>query len=206
MPNKSHQYISIKVGYSSTVKGEIILHHFRNIFTNSIIETVLKVRWIEIVNPHVTVLSAGAVPLTIRVERDAIYRPKVTFDAPELLLEHQVEETRVELPDPRRRRRDVHGILPAAQHHVFQYRADRRGIDWAFRLVRLQQHEIVGVEQLRCVVLGRRYEHGSVLVHLHVVDQVFVLLHGVQLFSRLRMLFCSRVFRSYVNYANFCKV
>lgn len=79
----------------------------------------------------------------------------------------------------------IHSILSSAQHHMVEYRAERRRVDRPLRLVLLQQLQGRGVEELGGLVLRGRDEHGPVAGQLHVVDLVGVLLDRVQLLAGL---------------------
>lgn len=135
---------------------------------------------------YVTILTAGTVTLPIGMEGHAVDRTEVALHAAELLFEYQVEESRVELADAGGRRRHVHGVLTAAQHHVVQNRGDGGRIDGTLRLVGLQRQQVFGVEEFRGVVLRSGDEHRPVLVELHVVDEEAVFFRGVYFFTRLK--------------------
>lgn len=66
----------------------------------------------------VTVLSATAVTLAVRVESYRVDGTKMTLDTGKLLFEHQVEEARVELANPGRRRCHLHRLLTTAKYHL----------------------------------------------------------------------------------------
>ena len=84
-----------------------------------VIEFKFKVTWVELVEADVAVLASRRVRLAVRMESERIDGTKVALDPAKLFLKNQVEETGVELADPRRCRRHIHGVLTTAQHHLF---------------------------------------------------------------------------------------
>lgn len=117
------------------------------------------------------------------MESQTVDRSEMSLQPSELLLVHQMEETRIELAGLRRSGGHLHGILSAAQHHMLQIRTDRRRIDWPLRFVGLQQNETLRVEQLGRRVLAGRHEHRAIARQLHVVDNAGVVLDRVQLLA-----------------------
>ena len=67
---------------------------------------------------NVTILSSTSISFAVGVERQRVDWTKVSFDAAELFLEHQMVEASVELANTGRRRRDIHGILSTSENHL----------------------------------------------------------------------------------------
>ena len=59
------------------------------------------------------------IPLAVWVKLETVNGSKVTFDPPNLLLEHQMIEPGVKFPCLSVRCGDLHSLLPPAQHHLW---------------------------------------------------------------------------------------
>lgn len=59
------------------------------------------------------------IPLAVWVKLETVNGPKVTFDPPNLLLEHQMVEPGIKFPCLGVRCGDLHSLLPPAQHHLW---------------------------------------------------------------------------------------
>lgn len=153
---------------------------------NLVVKVVIEVRGIEVVYSHVTVFSARTVTAPIGVERHAVNGAEVPFNPSELLFEHQMEKARIKLSNSRTGRGYVHSILTAAHDHMLINGAQSRGVDRPFRLVGLQMHQVLRIEQLCRVIFGSCDEHRAVLGHLHVVDEVRMFLGRVHFLSGLK--------------------
>jgi len=81
----------------------------------------------------------------------------MSLDSTELLLEHHVEESSVELSDPGRGSSHVHGVLTSTQHDVLEERTDGGGVNRSLRLVGFQHLQGVSIPQNRRGVLNRKY-------------------------------------------------
>lgn len=135
---------------------------------------------VESLNARITVFAARRVAATIWVNGQTVDGPEMTFDASELFLVHQMEESRIEFTGTGGRCGDLHGILATAQDDVIENRTDRSRIDRTLGFVCLQAHQAVAVEQFGRGVLRGGHKHGAIFGHLHVVDVGGVILHRIQ--------------------------
>lgn len=135
---------------------------------------------------HVAVLAAAGITPTVGVEADGVDRTKVPLHPRKLLLEHQVEETRVELPDTRGGCRHVHGLLPAPHDHVrmrVDQRGDGGGVDGSVGLVHFERFQVADVPEPGGGVLAGGDEHHAVVAELHVLDLLSVFLPHLDLWQ-----------------------
>lgn len=133
-------------------------------------------------NPDKAVFSPAGITLSIRVISEGVDGTEVALHPREFLLEDSVEESRIELADARCGRRDVHRLLPTAEHHIrmlVDERTDGGRVDWPVRLIGLERLECGNVPEARRRVFARTDEHRPVVRELHVVNLFRVLQRDV---------------------------
>jgi len=96
-----------------------------------------------------TVLGAGGVAASIRVEGERLNGTEVALDAAKLLLEDEVEEAALELARLRVGGRYLHRLLTTADDDVVEDGRDGRRVHRAVGDKGLQVLEGVGVEELK---------------------------------------------------------
>ena len=79
--------------------------------------------------PHIPVLAATAVPLSLGMHRHSVQRPEMPPHAPNLVLKDLVIYPCLESALPRRRRRHVHRRLPAPEDYVRPRGMDHCGVE-----------------------------------------------------------------------------
>jgi len=135
-----------------------------------VIELEVEVVFVELVHPHVSILTAASISLTVGSEHDGVDGAEVALHPPELLLEHHVEEPSLELAHPAAGGGDLHGVLAAAKDDVVEDGRHGGGVHWTLRHVPLHHGEVVGVEEHGAAILGGGEEGAPVLAGLHVRD------------------------------------
>ena len=89
------------------------------------------------------------IPLAVWVKLETVNGPKVTFDPPNLLLEHQMVEPGVKFPCLGVRCCDLHSLLPPAQHHLWGVGNTRYCVRNAMHVVVLVGHSCLPSPQHR---------------------------------------------------------
>merc|ERR1719383_871704 len=108
----------------------------------------VKVLWVKVVNPNVSVLSSTAVTLSIRVERHTVDGTEMTFDPAKLLFIGCMEEPGLKLADPGGGSCDLHGLLTTSHHHMIHNGRDGSRVDGSLCLEGLDVIQGSGVKQL----------------------------------------------------------
>jgi hypothetical protein len=135
------------------------------------LELEVKVRRVEVVHTHVTVLTAGAVALARGVDGDIVERAEVATHTADLLLEYLVVEASLELALAGRSGSDVHGSLATAKDNVvLGVGGDGGGVEGRIGDVGLEDFHAVGVVQLGGLVFAGGQEVGAVGAPLQVGD------------------------------------
>ena len=102
----------------------------------------VKVRWVKVVNSHVSVFTTTAVHVADRRHCDVVERTEVTTHATNFLLEDLVVETRFEFTLAGRGCRDIHGGLTTTENHKVLDRGDGGGVQRRVSCVGLQNFEV----------------------------------------------------------------
>ena len=132
----------------------------------------VKVRLIEVVHAHVSVLTTRAVRSTLRVHGHVVQRTEVTTYTADFLGEDLVVETGFEFTLSGGGGCDIHGGLSSSEDDVLFYGGDGGAVEGCVGDVGLQDVEGLDVEKLGGLVLGGGDEVCAVCGPLEVGDCV----------------------------------
>lgn len=141
----------------------------------------VEVGLVEVVQTHETVFTARRKHLAVGRERQRVDGTEVAANGREPLLEHGVPEVDLEAALLGGAVHDVKRILAAGHDDVVQDGGDRRAVEVAVRLERLDDLERARVDDLGRHVGRRGDDHGLVLGVRNRVDTLLVDLHSLDL-------------------------
>jgi hypothetical protein len=108
----------------------------------------VKVRLVEVVHAHVSVLSTTAVAGALWMYGDVVEGTEVTTHTTDFLHEDLVVEAGFEFTLARRCGSDVHGSLSSSENHVVFYGGDGGAIEGRVGNVRLEDSEVFDIDEL----------------------------------------------------------
>jgi hypothetical protein len=108
----------------------------------------VKVRLVEVVHAHVTVLTSTAVRGALRVHGDVVEGSEVATDATNLLGEDLVVETGLEFTLAGRGGCDIHGGLATTEDNVVFYGGNGSAVEGCVGNVCLEDGKLFGVDEL----------------------------------------------------------
>mmetsp|Transcript_46631 Transcript_46631/g.146116 ORF Transcript_46631/g.146116 Transcript_46631/m.146116 type:complete len:250 (-) Transcript_46631:431-1180(-) len=149
---------------------------------------------VELVHPHVAVLTPGDEAPPVAEPGNGVHRAEVALDGANLLLVDHVPQEGLELPGGTSSGGHVLGVLASAHEDVHLgvlLRVVEGGnagvVQRAVSLVRLDEGEVIHRPQLRVHVLGGRDQQRPVLRKVHAGDGAIVGLDQVEILAALRV-------------------
>jgi hypothetical protein len=104
----------------------------------------IEIALIEMMNPHIPILSTAGVASPLRVNSDGIKRPKMSLDSTNLIFEDLVVEPRFKLSLPGGGRCDIHGSLASSEYDEVLFGGYCSGVQGCVGDVAFEQLEIPG--------------------------------------------------------------
>lgn len=109
----------------------------------------IKVRLVEVVHTHVTVLTTRAVAGALGVDSHVVERTEMATHTTNLLFENLVVETGLKLALASRRGCNIHGSLTTTEDHVVLDRRDGRAVERCVGNIGVQNLEIIRGNKLK---------------------------------------------------------
>lgn len=137
-----------------------LLHSVDSFPLNLVVE--VEVALVEVVNSHVSVLSAAGVALACGIGSDSVQRTEVTSHTTNLVLEDLVIETSLELTLTGRSSGNIHSGLTTTEDDEFLFGGDSGTIKGCVGCIGLEDLEIAGRDELGSLVLACGDKVGTV--------------------------------------------
>jgi len=102
----------------------------------------VKIALIEVMNPHIPILSTAGIASPLRVNSDGIKRPEMPLDSTNLIFEDFMIEPRFELSLPGGGRCDIHGSLASSEYDEVLLRGYCSGVQGCVGDIGFEQLEI----------------------------------------------------------------
>jgi hypothetical protein len=138
----------------------------------------VEVALVEVVNSHVSVLSAAGVALARRVGGDSVEGTEVTSHTADLVLENLVVETGLELTLTGGGSCDIHGCLTTTEDDKILLGGDGGTVEGCIGNVSLEDLEVTGRDELGGLVLASSDEVGTIGRPLEIDDRLVELVDG----------------------------
>lgn len=114
----------------------------------------VEVALVEVVNSHVSVLSAAGIALACRVGGNSVEGTEVTSDTADLVLENLVVETGLELTLTGRGSGDIHSGLTTTEDDEVLLGGDSGTVEGCVGYVSLEDLEVASRDELDIVSIG----------------------------------------------------
>lgn len=104
----------------------------------------VEIAFIEVMNPHITILSTAGIASPLGINGDSIERPKMPLDSTDFIFEDLMVEPRFELSLPGGCCCDIHSSLTSSEYDEVFLRRYCRGVQGCVGDVGFEQLEITG--------------------------------------------------------------
>jgi hypothetical protein len=157
-------------------KRTYLLHSVDSFPLDLVVE--VEVALVEVVNSHVSVLSAAGIALACRVGGNSVEGTEVTSDTADLVLENLVVETSLELTLTGRGSGDIHSGLTTTKDDEVLLGGDGGTVERCVGYVSLEDLEVASRDELGSLVLAGSNEVEAVGRPLEIDDRLLKLVNG----------------------------